>query len=52
LLRRIGVVVALSSVLFIGSSCGDSSASSDTAGLRLDLIDEALDAVEQEAGSD
>jgi hypothetical protein len=52
LLRRIGAVVALWSVLFIGSSCGDSSASSDTAGLRLDLIIEALDAVEQEAGSD
>ena len=52
MLRRIGVVVALSSVLFIGSSCGDSSASSDAAGVRLDLIDEALDAVEQSVGTE
>lgn len=46
-MRRLGMVVALSSVLVVVSSCGKNSVAPDTAGLRLDQIETALDAVEQ-----
>ena len=51
MLRRLGIVVALSSVLIVLSSCGKDAAAPDTAGLRLDQIEIALDAVEQKAGA-
>ena len=50
-MRRLGIVVALSSVLIVLSSCGKDAAAPDTAGLRLDQIEIALDAVEQKAGA-
>ena len=50
--RRLGRVVALSSVLIVLSSCGKDAAAPDTAGLRLDQIENALDAVEQQTGTD
>ncbi len=46
------MVVALSSVLVLVSSCGKNSVAPDTAGLRIDQIETALDAVEQKAGAD
>ena len=46
------MVVALSSVLVVVSSCGKNSVAPDTAGLRIDQIETALDAVEQKAGAD
>ena len=49
-MRRLGMVVALSSVLFVVSSCGNDSTAPATAGLRLDQIENALDAVEQKVG--
>lgn len=52
MLRQLGRVVALLSVLIVLSSCGKSSAEPNTAGLRLDQIENALDAVEQKAGAD
>ena len=51
MLRRLGIVVALSSGLFVLSSCGKDAAAPDTAGLRLDRIEIALDAVEQKTGA-
>ena len=51
-MRRLGIVVALSSVLIVLPSCGKNSAEPNTAGLRLDQIENALDAVEQKAGTD
>ena len=50
MLRRLVVVVALSGVLLTISSCGKSSSEPETAGLRLDQIEVALDAVEEVAG--
>ena len=50
MLRRLGMVVALLSGLFVVSSCGKDSTAPATAGLRLDQIENALDAVEQKAG--
>jgi hypothetical protein len=50
LLRRLVVVVALSGVLLTISSCAKSSSELETAGLRLDQIEVALDAVEEVAG--
>jgi hypothetical protein len=50
LLRRLNLVVALSGVLLTISSCGKSSSEPETAGLRLDQIEVALDAVEEVAG--
>ena len=44
--------VALSGVLLTISSCGKSSSEPETAGLRLDQIEVALDAVEEVAGAD
>jgi len=49
-LRRLGMVVAVSSVLLVVSSCGNDSTAPTTAGLRLDQIEVALDAVEEVAG--
>jgi hypothetical protein len=46
------MVVALSSVLVVVSSCGKNSVAPDTAGLRIDQIETALNAVEQKAGAD
>jgi hypothetical protein len=48
LLRRL--IVAVSSVLLVVSSCGNDSTAPTTAGLRLDQIEDALDAVEEVAG--
>lgn len=39
-------------MLIVLSSCGKEVAAPDTAGLRLDQIENALDAVEQKAGTD
>ena len=50
MLRRLGMVVALLSGLFVVSSCGKDSTAPATAGLRLDQIENALDAVEQKVG--
>ena len=44
------MVVAMSSVLLVVSSCGNDSTAPTTAGLRLDQLELALDAVEQKAG--
>ena len=44
------MVVAVSSVLLVVSACGNESTASTTAGLRLDQIENALDAVEQKTG--
>ena len=52
MLRRLGTIVALSSVLVAVSSCGKSPVAPDTAGLRIDQIETALNAVEQKAGAD
>ena len=46
------MVVALSSVLVVVSSCGKNSAAPDTAGLRIDQIETALNALEQKDGAD
>lgn len=51
-MRRLGTVVALSSVLFVVASCGKDSTAPATAGLRLDQIENALNAVEQKTGAD
>ena len=40
----------MSSVLLVVSSCGNDSTAPTTAGLRLDQIEDALDAVEEVAG--
>ena len=50
MLRRLVVVVVLSGVLLTISSCGKSSSEPEMAGLRLDQIEVALDAVEEVAG--
>ena len=51
-MRRLGMVVALSSVLVVVSSCGKNSVAPDTAGLRLDQIETALDAIQQKNGTE
>ena len=48
MLRRL--IVAVSSVLLVVSSCGNDSTAPTTAGLRLDQIEDALDTVEEVAG--
>ena len=45
------MVVALSSVLVVVSSCGKNPVAPDTAGLRIDQIETALNALEQKAGA-
>ena len=50
-MRRLGSLAALTILLVGGSSCSKNSAESTTAGLRLDQIEAALDAVEKVAGT-
>ncbi len=51
-MRRLGIVVALSSVLVVVSSCGKNSVAPEPGGLRIHQIGTALDALEQKAGAD